>query len=58
MAATPDWRIVERRVKINGKGRYLWQAVDAAGEVLEFYVTETRDETAAMLFLEQALKGR
>lgn len=57
-AAIPDWRVEEKRVKINGKERYLWQAVDGAGEVLEFYVTEMRDEAAAMMFLKQALKGR
>lgn len=56
--AIPDWRVEEKRVKINGKERYLWQAVDGAGDVLEFYVTETRDEAAAIQFLKKALKGR
>ena len=44
-----------------GKPRYLWRAVDTAGEVLDFYATATRteaDEGAALRFLTQALKAR
>ena len=35
---------------------YLWRAVDHEGEVLESYVTKTRDMTAALGFLRKALK--
>jgi putative transposase len=31
-------------VKINGVQHYLWRAVDHEGEVLESYVTKTRDK--------------
>jgi putative transposase len=31
-------------VKINGEMHYLWRAVDQEGEVLESYVTKTRDK--------------
>jgi transposase-like protein len=54
--AIPTWGLEVERVKLNGKRRYLWKAVDKAGEVLDFYVTEVRDEAAARQFLEQALK--
>jgi len=43
-------------VKINGVQHYLWRAVDHEGEVLEFYVTKTRDKQAALTFLKKAIK--
>ena len=30
-------------VKINGEHHYLWRAIDDEGEVLESFVTKTRD---------------
>jgi putative transposase len=35
---------------------YLWRAVDHEGEVLECYVTKTRDKAAALRFMRKALK--
>ena len=35
---------------------YLWRAVDHEGEVLESYVTKTRDKAEALRFLRKALK--
>jgi putative transposase len=35
---------------------YLWRAVDHEGEVLESYVTRTRDKGAALKFMKKALK--
>lgn len=55
-ASTPIWRLEVEHVKIKGKQRYLWKAVDEAGELLDFYATEERDEAAARQFFEQALK--
>ena len=43
-------------VRINGKQKYLWRAVDHEGEVLESYVTETRDKAAALKFIKKAMK--
>lgn len=43
-------------VKINGEMHYLWRAVDHEGEVLESFVTKTRDKAAALKFLRKALK--
>ena len=37
-------------MKINGEMHYLWCAVDHEGEVLESYVTKTRDKAAALTF--------
>jgi putative transposase len=43
-------------VKINGGRHYLWRAVDHEGEVLESFVTKTRDKKAALKFLKKAMK--
>lgn len=43
-------------VKINGEMHYLWRAVDQEGEVLESYVTRTRNKKAALRFMKKALK--
>jgi transposase-like protein len=37
----------EAFVKINGKLRYLWRAVDHEGQVLEAMVTAKRDKVAS-----------
>ena len=47
------WHLDEVFVKINGQTHYLWRAVDHEGEVLESYVTKTRDKAAALKFIEQ-----
>ena len=43
-------------MKINGEMHYLWRAVDQEGEVLESFVTRTRDRKAALAFLKKALR--
>ena len=50
------WRLDEVYVKINGEMHYLWRAVDHEGEVLESYVTKTRDKAAALSFIKKALR--
>jgi putative transposase len=50
------WHLDEVFVKINGKTHYLWRAVDHEGEILESYVTKTRDKSAALRFLKEAMK--
>jgi putative transposase len=50
------WHLDEIFVKINGEWHYLWRAVDHEGEVLESFVTKTRDKTAALKFLRKALR--
>jgi putative transposase len=50
------WHLEEKQVRVSGKPRYLWSAVDQEGEVLDFYLTETRDRDAALTFLRRALK--
>jgi putative transposase len=50
------WRLDEVYVKVGGEMRYLWRAVDQEGEVLESYVTKTRDTDAALRFIKRAMK--
>ena len=42
------WHLEEMYVKINGERPYLWRAVDHEAEVLESFVTRTRDKKAAL----------
>ena len=51
-----QWHLDEVYVKINGETHFLWRAVDHEGEVLESYVTRTRDKAAALRFMKKALK--
>ena len=50
------WHLDEVFVKINGKTHYLWRAIDHEGEVLESYVTKTRDKASTLKFLKKAMK--
>ena len=50
------WHLDEMYVKLNGEMVYLWRAVDHEWEILESYVTRTRDKDAALTFMKKALK--
>src|SRR6056297_3187926 len=50
------WHLDEMFVKNNGERHYLWRAVDHEGEVLESFVTKTRDKKAALKFLRKAMR--
>lgn len=50
------WHLDEMFVKINGERHYLWRAVDHEAEVLENFVTKTRDKKSALKFLKKALR--
>src|SRR6056297_3063954 len=50
------WHLDEIFVKINGEWHYLWRAVDHEGEILESFVTKTRDKKAALKFLKKAMR--
>lgn len=54
----PQWRwhVDDGFVKINGKRHYLWRAVDHEVEVLESFVTKTRDRKAALKFIRKSMK--
>jgi len=50
------WHLDEVFVRINGNIYYLWRAVDHEAEVLEVFVTSTRDRNAALRFLRKTMK--
>ena len=50
------WHLDEVFVRINGERHYLWRAVDHEGEILESFVTKTRDKAAALKFLKKAMR--
>ncbi|WBL31733.1 IS6 family transposase [Sinirhodobacter sp. HNIBRBA609] len=50
------WHLDEVFVKINGERHYLWRAVDHEGEVLESFVTKTRDRKSALKFLKKTMR--
>ncbi len=51
-----QWHLDEIFVKINSERHYLWRAVDHEGEVLESFVTKTRDRKAALKFLKKTMR--
>ncbi len=50
-----QWHLDEIFAKINGQRHYLWRAVDHEGEVLESFVTKTRNRKTALKFLKKAM---
>ena len=42
------WHLDEMFVKVNGERYYLWRALDHEGEVLESFVTKTKDRKSAL----------
>ncbi|MGW2770242.1 IS6 family transposase [Streptomyces sp. NPDC001275] len=51
------WHLDEVFIKVNGRMRYLWRAVDQDGNVLDILVQERRDTAAAKRFFRKLLKG-
>lgn len=52
---TDSWRVDETYVKVKGVWMYLYRAVDSQGTTLEFWLSATRDASAAQRFLAKAL---
>jgi transposase-like protein len=51
-----SWREDETYIKVRGKWKYLFRAIDKAGRTLDFYLSATRNAKAAKRFLAKALK--
>jgi putative transposase len=49
-----SWRLDETYVRIKGKWKYLYRAVDKAGATVDFLLTAKRDRKAALRFLRKA----
>ena len=50
-----SWRMDETYVKIKGLWNYLYRAVDKEGKTVDFYLSKTRDKSAAEAFFRKAL---
>lgn len=48
-----QWHLDEMYVKLGGEMVYLWRAVDHESEMLESYITRTRDKKAALTLLKK-----
>jgi transposase-like protein len=53
-----SWRVDETYIKVKGKWKYLYRAVDSNGETLDFMFSTSRDHKAAKRFLKKVLKAR
>lgn len=49
-----SWRMGETYIKIKGRWKYLYRAVDKEGHTLDFLLTAHRDKKAAKRFFKQA----
>ena len=50
-----SWRVDETYIKVKGKGKYLYRAVDSKGNTLDFLLTAKRDAAAAKRFFRRTL---
>ncbi|WP_039983996.1 IS6 family transposase, partial [Vibrio sagamiensis] len=50
-----SWRMDETYIKVKGKWVYYYRAVDKFGNVIDYYLSQKRDEAAAKAFLNTAI---
>ncbi len=51
------WRMDETYIKVKGKWRFFYRAVDKQGNTIDFLLTAKRDRKAALRFLKKAIKA-
>src|SRR5215203_101946 len=51
-----SWRVDETYIRVKGEWVYLYRAVDAAGQTIDFLLSPKRDAAAARRFFRKALK--
>jgi transposase-like protein len=51
-----SWRVDETYVRIGGKWKYLFRAVDKHGQLIDFMLSDRRNTRAAYRFLRKAVK--
>jgi transposase, IS6 family len=50
------WQVDETYVKVAGRWRYVYRAIDQFGQVVDVLIAERRDERAAYRFFQQAIR--
>ena len=53
-----SWKLDETYIKIKGKWKYLYRAVDKQGNTLDFYLSSYRDQLAAARFLKKLILAK
>ena len=53
--AGASWRMDETYIKVAGRWKYLYRAVDNSGDTVDFLLTAKRDKAAAQSYLERAI---
>src|ERR1700716_739803 len=51
----PDWRVDETYARIRGRWHFIYRAIDGHGQIVDAYVSSTRDMVAARRFFERAI---
>ena len=51
-----SWRMDETYIKVKGEWKYLYRAVDKAGDTVDFLLRAHRDKAAARRFFQQAIE--
>ncbi|PKV48074.1 putative transposase [Aquimarina sp. MAR_2010_214] len=54
---TDSWRLDETYIKVGGKDRYLYRAVDKQGNTIDFLLTKRRMKGSAQKFLSKAIRN-
>ena len=52
-----SWRVDETYVRVGGKWKYLFRAVDKHGQLIDFMLSDRRNTRAAYRFLRKAIKA-
>src|SRR3979490_1302769 len=50
-----DWRAAETHARIRGRWHYIYRSIDGHGQIVDAYVSPTRDMVAARRFFERAI---
>jgi len=53
-----SWQVDETYIRVKGKWRFLYRAVDSSGATLDFLLSARRDAAAAERFQSQSLERR
>ena len=53
-----SWKVDETYIKVQGKWKYLYRAVDSQGNTLDFMLSARRNKQAAKRFFKKVLKAR